>query len=261
MSNSPFNSSNQNVLFFYEEVDPLQKEEPSSKIQSKNPWREGFFRRIYPLVIRIIRFYINWTGSTTRWRVQGEESYFLERSKGRPIIFAFWHSQLMIMPFWYSSLARGRKISAMISQSRDGQIVSDLIEQFGFDPIRGSSSRGGASALLRLNRKLREGFDLAISPDGPRGPRFQVQQGVVSLALTSGCPIIPIAYQVKRKKVLDTWDHFIIPFPYNSGALVMGPSIEVISNSDPLYIETKLKEVQKTLEQVNHQVEELVKSL
>lgn len=269
MSNSPSSSSsNQNVVLLHEELSATQNEESSSNpkgaintwAQNKNPWREGALRWIYPLVIRSGFFYIHWVGTTTRWKIQGEESFFLERSKGRSIIFAFWHSQLMIMPFLYSALARGRKVSAMISQSRDGQIVSDLIERFGFDPIRGSSSRGGASALLRLSRKLREGFDLAISPDGPRGPRFYAQQGLVALALTSGCPIIPAAYNVKRKKVLDTWDHFMIPTPYNSGALAIGPSIQVSSNSDPIYLESKLKEVQKGLEEVNHQAEELVHS-
>jgi lysophospholipid acyltransferase (LPLAT)-like uncharacterized protein len=268
MSNSPSNlppadrapSLNEEIHNLSESNLKENLTKPEQSRTDKNLWYGGARRWIYPLIIRTGCFYIEWVGTTTKWKIQGEENVFLERCKGHSFIFTFWHSQLMMMPFCYSALSRRQKVSAMISQSRDGQIVSDFIKRFGFEPIRGSTSRGGSIALLRLSRKLREGFDLAITPDGPRGPRFRVQQGVAALASASGCPIIPVAYDVRRKKVMNTWDHFKIPIPYNSGALVIGSPIYVNPDPGPDHLELKLKEIQTALEGVNRQAEEMVRS-
>ena len=216
-------------------------------------------RFLYSILLNLAVSFIHWVGRTTRWRVRGEENYFSERTQGRPIIFAFWHNQLTLMPFCYTAMAGRKTVTVLISQSRDGQIVSDLIKKFGFDQIRGSSSRGGFSALLQLNRKLEEGFDLAITPDGPRGPAFQVQSGVVSLASASGCSIMPVAYDLRFKKTLKSWDRFKLPRPYNHGVLVVGKPIRVESNADESHLESKRIEVQSALEDINHQAEVLVK--
>lgn len=213
---------------------------------------------IYSALLNLGFSYIHWVGKTTRWSIRGEENYFLERSKNKSIIFAFWHNQLILMPFCYTAMVGRKKISVLISQSRDGQIFSDLVEKFGFDQIRGSSSRGGFSALVQLNRKLEEGFDLGITPDGPRGPAFQVQSGVVSLASLSSCSILPIAYDIRSKKTLKSWDRFKLPRPYNRGVFVLGSPIQVESNADEAYLEIKRQEVQNALENVNREAETLV---
>lgn len=204
--------------------------------------------------------YIQWVGSTARWWIEGEEHYLLERAKGGSIIFAFWHNQLMLMPFCYAGLTRRQKVSVLISQSKDGQIVSDFIERFGFSPIRGSSSRGGTGALLQLSGKLKSGFDLAITPDGPRGPKLQAQFGVVALASLSGCSIIPTAYDVRWKKVFGSWDGFKVPFPYNRAALVIGSPICVGALATEEHLQNKLKEVQAGLDAVNERAEKIVTS-
>ncbi|MBI1871083.1 MAG: lysophospholipid acyltransferase family protein [Chlamydiae bacterium] len=219
---------------------------------SEKPWLR---KRIFCLGVS----YIQWIGSSLVWRIEGEKHYLLERCKNKPIIFAFWHNQLMMMPFCYLALTRRQKMSALISQSRDGQIVSDLIHQFGFEAIRGSSSRGGFSALLKLQQRLKEGFDLAVTPDGPRGPCGQAQLGVIGLAAVSGASILPIAYDADHKKVLQTWDRFKIPYPYSRAALVAGSPLEVPPHRDPEMMELKRQELQKSLEEVNRYAENIIK--
>ncbi|MBI1882622.1 MAG: lysophospholipid acyltransferase family protein [Chlamydiae bacterium] len=203
------------------------------------------------LLIRMGLGYMGWVGHTTPWEIEGDENYFLARSRGRPILFAFWHCQLMLMPFCYLSLARHKKICVLASLSRDGQIVSDFVEEIGFEVVRGSSSRGGYPALLRLKRYIDQGFDLAVTPDGPRGPKGYVQMGVVALASASHCPILPVAYDCEHVKVLETWDRFKIPRPYNRARLVMGEAVQVEHLKDSNYLEMKRIELQAALEKVN----------
>lgn len=214
---------------------------------------------IQPFLIHLGFHYVSWVGHSTRWRVEGESHYFLERSRGdRPLIFAFWHNQLMLMPFGYKALVRHKKLTVLISQSRDGAIVDQFVKKFGFESIRGSSSRGGTHALIRLKRQIEEGYDLAITPDGPRGPRFQVARGAIALASVSGCPILPVACDFKYKKRLSTWDQFKIPRPYNIASLVVGQAMKVDPNGDESHFEAKREELQERLEEVNRRAEEEV---
>lgn len=208
-------------------------------------------KKIPHFVIKLGRSYIDWVGQSSRWQIEGEEHYLLARAIGKPIIFAFWHNQLMLMPFCYLAMTRSTKAATLISRSRDGQVVNDMIESFGFKPIRGSSSRGGATALLQLSRHLEEGYDLVLTPDGPRGPRYEAQLGVVALASVSGCPIVPVACDTKKRKILKSWDQFRVAFPYNEAALVAGAPIWVNHQADEKHLQEKLLEVQKELDEAN----------
>jgi lysophospholipid acyltransferase (LPLAT)-like uncharacterized protein len=112
------------------------------------------------------------------------------------MIVAFWHGRQLMMPFAY----RGKKISILISRHRDGELIARTVGRFGFHAARGSTTRGGAAALMHLARSARAGDDLAVTPDGPRGPRQAVQLGVVELAKLTGRPIIPLAFGASKKK-------------------------------------------------------------
>lgn len=214
----------------------------------------------YSLMLKFGFSYIHWVGETTKWKVLGEENYLLERCKGKPIIFVFWHNQLMVMPFCYAALIRRKTATALSSLSKDGQIVSDLVEKFGYHSIRGSSSRGGGPALIKLMRQLEDGDDLVITPDGPRGPRYKAQNGVISIASASGCPILPVACDFKYQKILSSWDRFKIPRPYNEGSLVIGRPVYVEAHASDAYLNFKLIELQEVMDEVNGKAEELVKS-
>lgn len=123
--------------------------------------------------------------------------------EGRNIILAFWHGQQLMIPLGY----RGPHPEILISQHRDGEIIYRIIKWFGFGAVRGSSTRGGHKALRQLIRLSRQGVDLVITPDGPKGPRHHVQPGVVALAKLTGLPIIPLAFACSKKK----------PFPVGIG--------------------------------------------
>ena len=110
----------------------------------------------------------------------------------------------------------------MISQSKDGEFIAKSVERLGIHSIRGSSSRGGGRALAEMMRILKQGGIVALTPDGPRGPVFEVQTGVVQLAQKMECPVIPLAMATKRKKIFSSWDRFEIPYPFNRISVVYG---------------------------------------
>ena len=122
------------------------------------------------------------------------------------------------MPYSY----RGRRISVMVSQSRDGELIARAVGHLGIDTARGSSSRGGAQGMRELLRQAKKGSDIAFTPDGPRGPRGEVQPGVLMAAQSTGWPIIPVAYADTRYKQLRSWDGMRVPLPFAAVHFVYG---------------------------------------
>lgn len=112
------------------------------------------------------------------------------------VIYCFWHDRLLMMPL----VALGQKASVLISQHRDGEYISQIISWFGFKTIRGSSTRGGSLALRKMAREMRSGWHGAITPDGPRGPRYVAKEGAILLASLTGSPLIPLAFSSSKKK-------------------------------------------------------------
>jgi lysophospholipid acyltransferase (LPLAT)-like uncharacterized protein len=115
----------------------------------------------------------------------------------------------------------------LASASRDGELLAEFVRRFGFGVIRGSSSRGGASALRRLARRVRAGVDVVVAPDGPRGPRARAQAGVIALAELTGAPLVPVAFVAEPAWRLGSWDGFEIPRPFGRGALAFGAPLAV----------------------------------
>lgn len=145
-----------------------------------------------PLAARIIRL----LGQTMRISTVGGEAVDELYRQGRHIIIAFWHGQQLMMPLSY----RGQQASILISQHRDGEIIARIMGYFGFQSIRGSSTRGGLRATRQLLRAGRNGEDLVVTPDGPKGPACTVQSGVIYLAKATGLPIIPLTFACSKKK-------------------------------------------------------------
>ena len=179
---------------------------------------------------------------TLRLRVVGESRFKNERNSGN-VIYAFWHNRLLLLIYTH----RNQGIHVMVSHSRDGEIISQTIQRFGFRTVRGSSSRGGSSALLQLAKELASGADVAITPDGPQGPRYHVQMGIIHLAERSGCPIIPLVYSASKKWVLKSWDGFLIPCPFARAILIYGSPLEVSQGSN---LEDKRLELEQELREI-----------
>lgn len=146
-----------------------------------------------------------------------------------PVIFCLWHNRLALcMCAWRNYVRRhvpDKNLAALISASRDGALLAAVLEQYGVQPVRGSSSRRGPQALLELTSWMERGYNLAITPDGPRGPRCVVQPGVAALGQLTGAPVIPLSYRISRKFTLRSWDQFQIPLPFSRGEIIFGKPI------------------------------------
>ena len=178
------------------------------------------------------------------WKVMnlGEDKVREARKATGKVIYAFWHGRMLGLVFTH----RFRDAHILISQHRDGELIAQVTKRLGYIPVRGSTTRGGSEGLFQMAEKAREG-DLGITPDGPRGPAYHFQMGAVSLAQRTGCPIVPIACSARSRKVLKSWDGFIIPFPFTTLIVVHGDPIQVERNCDEAGLEAKRKEAEEAL--------------
>jgi lysophospholipid acyltransferase (LPLAT)-like uncharacterized protein len=177
----------------------------------------------------LLGFYLAFALRTTRWHLDGRE-YVAPYAAGATVIAAFWHERLPLMPALWLSVRRMGAAAAMhvlVSHHRDGRLIGLVLRRFRADVVHGSSSRGGAAAIKRMLYLIGAGDLVAITPDGPRGPRREAAPGVAQLAALSGTPVLPCAAQTSRRWVLRSWDRMVIPKPFGRGVLVCGPIITV----------------------------------
>lgn len=154
--------------------------------------------------------------------------------KGIPAIWAFWHGRLLMMPM---ASYGGKKLSFLVSPHRDGQVVGKALKRFGFHAILGSTNRKGFSGFKQMVKAQES--DIAIVPDGPRGPRRQVQIGVIELAKLTGKAILPLSFSASKRKIFNTWDQFLLPYPFSKGVFIWGEPIEVDQHGDRAHLEEK----------------------
>ena len=164
--------------------------------------------------------------ATLRFRVRDDAGVLGGPATPR-LIWAFWHNSLFVIPHLLNHYLSHRPGAALTSASRDGEILAAFLERFNVRPIRGSSSRQGAAALLEMKRLIEQGFDVAITPDGPRGPRYHLNPGVITLAQKTGALIMPIRVHYSRCWRLKTWDAFEIPKPFATVTIVLLPLYRV----------------------------------
>ena len=181
------------------------------------------------------------------WRFKWKDLGGYSEIKG-PCIFCVWHNRLpATLSSYYSffpSCWPGEGMAAMISASRDGGLLANIVERFGVQPIRGSTSRRGPQALLEATTWIERGYSIAITPDGPRGPVYQIRDGIIHLAQITGRPIIPTSNTIHWKIRLRSWDRFQIPLPFAWGECYCGQPLWVpreASKSDREEIRAKLQ--------------------
>lgn len=178
--------------------------------------------------------YIRLVHLTGRWQVIGGEAAEALWRDGKPFILCFWHGRLLMMPHCWR---RDRAIHMLISQHRDGQIIARTVGHFGIRTVTGSSSKGGAQALRAMVRAIKAGDCVGITPDGPRGPRMRASDGAVALARLSGVPIIPATYGTAAGRVLQSWDRFLVAWPFGRGVILWGDPILVPGDADAAAME------------------------
>ncbi len=163
-----------------------------------------------------------------RYEVRGGEPYEHYWSQNKSLVFAHWHGRLLPLSYHH----RGKRLVPIISKSGDGEYITRLMHHWGFDPVRGSSSRGGTQALREMLKLARNGRKLVFATDGPRGPRGVVKHGVLLAAQVTGIPIIPASAAASRAWWFGGWDRFLVPKPFSRVILGFGEPISVPRDAD-----------------------------
>ena len=173
--------------------------------------------------------------ATLRFKLEDPSGYFSDTPQEK-IIFAIWHNRLALALILYRRYVarrdRRHRLVALVSASKDGGFLTAILELFQMQPVRGSSSRRGAQALREMVAWGRRGHDLALTPDGPRGPCYVVQEGVISTAQLTGLPIVPITYHLNWKIRVKSWDRFQIPLPFAVCTVTLGKALRVPRATD-----------------------------
>jgi lysophospholipid acyltransferase (LPLAT)-like uncharacterized protein len=182
--------------------------------------KQFFKTRIVPFILQLIVRFI-YKSSKKIFHVptnfDENESY----------VVAFWHGELLMQPYNYKNIKPKGKVSAMISEHKDGEAITKTVEFLGIDSIRGSSTRGGSKALIAAIKELKKGNDIAITPDGPRGPRFSVANGIVAISKKTHAKILPFNCKPKKYWQFNSWDKFIIPKPFTTIEFFIGEPFSV----------------------------------
>lgn len=203
---------------------------PEPGPQNEERWQEPGYRQKVRIKGRAAALFVKLFGHSVRLEHFGRENDRKAGSGGRPVIYVFWHGSQLIPLGVY----RGRGIWILTSLSRDGDIQTQVMSCLGYRTIRGSSSRGGARALMGLLRGLREpGARAAIAVDGPRGPYRVAKPGAVLLAQKSAAAVLPVGIAYSRVRRLKNWDQFEIPFPWSRVALVVGEPFQIGPDLSP----------------------------
>ena len=184
--------------------------------------------------------------ATLRFRVRDDAGVLGGPATPR-LIWAFWHNSLFVIPHLLNHYLSHRPGSALTSASQDGEILAAFLERFNVRPIRGSSSRQGAAALLEMKRLIEQGFDVAITPDGPRGPLYHLNPGVITLAQKTGALIMPIRVHYSRCWRLKTWDAFEIPKPFATVTIALLPLYRVAATSSDEEFEPERARLERVL--------------
>ena len=184
-----------------------------------------------------------------------DRSGHLNGQSSAPVIFCMWHNRLVLTTKAYYGFVRKHHktagLAAMVSASKDGALLAAILTRFKFQPVRGSSSRRGRQALLELTTWSERGYDLAITPDGPRGPCYEVQAGVMSLAQITGLPIIPFSYHLQWKLRPRTWDRFQIPLPFSRCEMILEKAIYVPREASDAERAALRQQLEQTLRRIS----------
>jgi lysophospholipid acyltransferase (LPLAT)-like uncharacterized protein len=173
--------------------------------------------------------YIRVAYATGRWRVIGDATMREAVARHGAMLGCFWHGRMLAMtPYW----RRRAPLHVLISMHRDGQLIAAAMERLGYPTIVGSTRKGGSQALREIVRALRSGISVAITPDGPQGPRMRAAPGIIVAAKLSGYPIVPVTFSAWPSRALGTWDRFLVFAPFARGVVLVGEPITVPPDAD-----------------------------
>jgi len=227
---------------------PARKRRSSGIVVPNAPrWFQRLGAWLVFLLVRVV-------SATLRYRWTDHSGYFDGSATG-PAIYCVWHNRLALCLVPYYGYAKHRNhtpgLAALVSASKDGAFLAAILECFGVQPVRGSSSRRGPQALIELTGWAERGYDLAITPDGPRGPCYVVQEGVMGLAQVTGLPIVPASYYLGWKLQARSWDRFQIPLPFSRCEMVIGKPVRVPREVSDAEREVLRQQLERTLKELS----------
>ena len=218
-------------------------------------WRASRVKRLEAAVIASLGYRaVAALGATLRWRVEGLEQLEGIEAGGRQPVMAFWHGRILPATYYF----RRRGIVVITSENFDGEWIAGIIERFGYGTARGSTSRGGARALLELKREMAGGRAAGFTVDGPRGPACSVQPGAVWLAKATGNPVLPFHCEAQAFWSAKSWDRTQVPKPFTTVAIALGAPVEVPADAEEPAIEAKRVEVEQALHRCRARALEMV---
>jgi lysophospholipid acyltransferase (LPLAT)-like uncharacterized protein len=189
---------------------------------------------------------------TVRWTIRGREHYDRWWGSRRPVVFALWHGRLLPCSYYH----RGQDLATLISQHRDGDYIAGVVEGWwGYRAVRGSSSRGGTAALRGIVKVLREGSAMAITPDGPRGPRQRMKPGLLVAAQLAGVPVIPVSAGASRAWWIEGWDRFLIPKPFSHVVMEYSEPVEIPRSAGEAEVEAISAEIEARLNEMTTRID------
>ena len=203
--------------------------------------------RLHAALCFAIQLYIRFVYATNRWTEEGAEHPRRLRETGRPLVGAFWHGRMMMIPLAWR---RRAPMHMLISSHRDGRIIAGAVAHFGIQSIAGSTRRGGTAALRALVKQLAAGDCVAITPDGPAGPAMVASSGIVNVARLARAPIQPVVFATSRRRVLKTWDRMHLALPFGRGVILWGEPIEIEHDLDEAGVERARQLVEARLREM-----------
>ncbi len=189
------------------------------------------------------RFVLRWWAKSCRLTKIGEELYKNLRKEKRPVILLAWHGRMLLLPYFF----RKRGIAALVSPSRDGEIIARIAAGWGFRVLRGSSSHAVVRAWVEMKKELERGGELIIIPDGPRGPDRVLKPGCIRLAAETGAFLVPFSFSASRKRFLKSWDRFLLFFPFSRLVAVFGKPARVPPSLDEEAMERERRRLEEAL--------------
>ncbi|MBI4515267.1 MAG: lysophospholipid acyltransferase family protein [Deltaproteobacteria bacterium] len=220
-------------------------------MQFRRVWRKRRLELAVAVAPALLSGALRLLAKTVRVEYRNAERLFDGWARGERVIIAFWHNRAVLMPAAY----RGAKMCVINSQSRDGEIATRALARWGIRSVRGSATRGGVAGFLQLVAAYREGYDLAVVPDGPRGPCYVVKPGVIHLAKTTGAPIVPVSYAAAWQARVRSWDRLIIPLPFSRVVIVVGTPIQLDRHASEGEIERQRQALEERLKAITAEAE------
>lgn len=202
------------------------------------------------LIPRLVYILLTLTNKTINLKVSGKENVD-DIKEDTPLLYAFWHGFMWIPVYYY----RNQGFFALSSPSKDGEYLTRVLLRLGWQAIRGSSSRGGSRSVIKLYKQLLKGETIAVTPDGPTGPIYEVKPGIIYLQEKSGGYIVPLGIAVDRKIKLNSWDKFLIPLPWSKAVLHVAEPVKLAEEKS---IEERCELLEDGLNQAQNEAEKIL---